>query len=111
MYFPEDVFKHIMSYIPRPFHPTARIMKQIICEYDCDHSYIFTKTYRSYYIKSKLSFIEYVFKYIIHTPYCMINGLVKPSFPISPGILYDYYHDGINIAEYFGHNYTGPEYH
>lgn len=101
MYFPEDVFKHILSYLPRPIHPTSRIMKQWIYEYEHDHSYLFTKMYHCYYIKTKLSFIDYMYNYVIGVPYCMVNGLVKSSLPTSPGQLDDYYQDGINITEYF----------
>jgi hypothetical protein len=99
MYFPEDIFRHIMSYFPRAIHHTTTIMKQLTYEYEVDHSTIFTKRYHCYYIKTKLSFFEYVFNYIIDAPYCSKRGLINTSFPASPGTLDDYYQDGINISD------------
>jgi hypothetical protein len=36
IYFPDAVFKNILSFIPRPIHPTAQIIKQNGCKPYCD---------------------------------------------------------------------------
>jgi hypothetical protein len=79
-----------------PIHPVANILKNLINVYDNDSSWYIRKRFRCYYAKTKLSFYDYVFDFIIADDYFMENGLIRQYTVLTPAELCGYRADELD---------------
>jgi hypothetical protein len=79
-----------------PIHPVANILKNLINIYDNDSSWYIRKRFRCYYAKTKFSFYDYVFDFIISDDYFMENGLIRQYTVLTPAELCGYRVDDLD---------------
>ena len=68
-------------------HPVADILNKLINLYERDTSWYINKRFKCYYVKTVLSFYDYVFDFIIADDYFIENGLIKAYTVLTPAEL------------------------